>query len=363
MVQERARNLANDAEWGRNNLAAHAAERESLDASIALVKERGGRAYSGLAAAWGGRFKVGDVPFYAFFSRAHVPAVAFLYHSMALTADIMVRFNEWNPSHYRLFNIRTVVAPAGADPVVPPFLLPLAQNGRFRIFAAPTNSYFDLVDVAAAVKTTRNNFYDVNDRWMQSDWVMKRAHLRLDWRDDASPRIARLAPEDALPQFPMLPSAGEVRGEQRNGEVYQANLEAFRPCFALFKMTWHANWKAYVDGKPQETEMLSPGFVGVPLTPGHHSVVMRYEPGGWKAALGFAGLAGVLLLIVTERRGWRARLEHWTPRWTLPESARRRLLDCRRPGSARAAVVHPSSHRQRARRARRLRLLSAPRGV
>ena len=326
MVQERARNLANDAEWGAKNLAAHAAEQPSLDASIALAKQRGGRAYSGLAAAWGGRFKVGDVPFYAFFSRAHVPAVAFLYHSMALTSDIMVRFNEWNPSHYRLFNIHTVVAPAGADPVVPPFLLPLAQYGRYRIFAAPTSSYFDLVDVAAAVKTTRNNFYDINDRWLQSDWVMKRVHLRLDWQNDVSPRIAHLAPEDALPQFPLLPSAGEVRSEQHDGEVYQANLEAFRPCFALFKMTWHANWKAYVDGKPQQTGMLSPGFVGVPLTPGRHSVVMRYEPGAWKAALGFAGLSGVLLLILTERRRWRARVEEWTPAWTLPEVARRRLL-------------------------------------
>ena len=325
-VQERARNLANDAGWGAKNLAAHAAEQPSLDATVAVVKERGGRAYSGLAAAWGGRFKVGDVPFYAFFSEAHVPAVAFLYHSMALTSDIMVRFNEWNPSHYRLFNIRTVVAPAGADPPVPPFLLPLGQNGRFRIFQAPGNSYFDLVDVVASVKTTKNNFYDINDRWLQSDWVMKRAHLRLDWHDDVSPRIARLAPEDALPLFPMLPSAGEVRSEQRNGEVYQAELDALRPCVALFKMTWHANWHAYVDGSPQATQMLTPGFVGVPLTAGRHAVVMRYQPESWKAALGFAGLTVVLLLIALEPRGWPARVEAWTPAWALPAAARRRIL-------------------------------------
>ena len=249
MVRERARNLANDAEWGRKNLAAYAGEQQSLDAAVNAVKERGGRAYSGLAASWGGKFKTGDVPFYAFLSKANVPAVAFLYHSMALTADTMVRFNEWNPSHYRLFNIRTVVAPAGADPVVPPFLMPLDQKGRFRIFDAPGGSYFDLVDVAASVKTTRNNFYDVNDRWLQSDWVLKRAHLRLDRRSDVEPRIARLSPEDALPAFPMLPSPGAVRSEQRNGEVYRVELEAIRPCYALFKMTWHANWKAYVDGK------------------------------------------------------------------------------------------------------------------
>ena len=325
MVQERAHNLGNDADWGQKNLAAHAAERPSLDTTLMAVKERGGRAYSGLAAAWGGTFKVGDVPFYAFFSESHVPAVAFLYHSMALTSDIMVRFNEWNPSHYRLFNIHTVVAPAGALPVIPPFLSPLGQNGRFRLFAAPDSSYFDLVDVVGSVKTTRNSFYDINDRWLESDWVAKRVHLRLDWPGDTAPRIARFAAEDALPAMPVLPSAGGVRGERRNGEVYQADLDAVRPCFALFKMTWHANWKAYVDGKPQKTWMLSPGFVGVPLAAGHHSMVMRYEPESWKAALGFAGLAGVLLLIATERRGWATRLEAWAPRWTLPATARRRL--------------------------------------
>ncbi len=210
MVRERARYLSNDAAWGRRNLAANAAERESVDATVAKVKERGGRAYSGLAAQWGGSFKVGDVPFYAFFSEANIPAVGFLYHSMALTSDVMVRFNQWNPSHYRLFNIHTVVAPVGLTPPLPPFLLPIAQNGRFRVLAAPPSSYFDVVDVVASVKVTRNNFYDINDRWLQSDWVAKRAHLRLDWQDDVSPRIARLAPDDALPPMPPLPPAGAV---------------------------------------------------------------------------------------------------------------------------------------------------------
>ena len=326
MVQERAHNLANDATWGRNNLAANAAERQPVNATIATVRERGGRGYAGLAAQWGGKFKVGDVPFFAFFSTANVPAVSFLYHSMALTADIMVRFNEWNPYHYRLFNIRTVVAPAGADPVIPPFLAPIGSNGRFRIFAAPGDSYFSLVDVVASVRTTRNNFYDINDRWLQSDWLPKGAYLRLDWRTDVAPAIPRLVAEDALPPIPVLPAAGQVGGEQRNGEVYRVEAEALRPCDLLFKMTWHANWKAWVDGHPQVTEMLSPGFVGVPLQPGHHSIVMRYQPESWKAVLGFAGLLAVLLLMVLERRGWLVLVEGWEPAWTLPAVARRRIL-------------------------------------
>jgi len=330
VVQERARNLANDATWGERNLAAYEGERQPLDATIATIQARGGRAYAGLAAQWGGRFKIGDVPFFAFFSTARVPAVSFLYHAMALTSDLVPRFNEWNPEHYRLFNVRTVVAPAGADPPIPPFLIPLGQNGRFRLFQAPGNSYFDLVDETASVKTTRNSFYEINDRWLQSDWVAKRAHLRLDWQDDVAPAIAHLPPEEALPPLAPRPIAGRVRSEQRDGEVYRAAVEIARPCDLLFKMTWHANWKAYVDGQSQAAVMLSPGFVGVRLTPGQHAIVMRYQPESWKAALGFGGLAGVILLIAWERRGWPARVEGWSVAWApqliLPEAARRRLL-------------------------------------
>ncbi len=325
MLAERSRNLANDADWGRRNLAVNAGEQQALDATLAVAGQRGGRAYAGLAADWGGRFKVGDVPFYAYFSKANVPAVAFLYHSMALTSDIMVRFNEWNPSHYSLFNIHTVVAPDGPAPVIPPFLVPLGRNGRFRIFEAPGNSFFDLVDVLASVKTTKNNFYDVNDRWLQSDWVLKHAHLRLDWRNDTESHIARLPPDDAIPPILPLPSPGDVLGERRNGEVYQAEFQALRPSFALFRMTWHANWKAYVDGLLQPTSMLTPGFIGVPISTGRHSLVMRYEPESWKAALGFGGLLATILLIALESREWLSRLETSPLAWPFPGAARDRL--------------------------------------
>jgi len=304
MVRERAVNLSNNATWGKKNLQAYAAEKAAIDATIATAKARGGRAYAGLAAQWGGRFKVGDVPFYAFFSLANVPAVAFLYHSMALTSDIMVRFNEWNPSHYRLFNIQTVVAPAGSDVAVPPFLAPIGQNGRFRVFNALGGSYFEVVDALATVKTTKSNFYDINDRWLQSDWVVKRIHLLLDWHGDAPPWIPRMAPEDPLSRMPALPFPGNATNEQRTGETYQAEVDARRLCYALFKMTWHANWKAYVDGKSVKTAMLSPGFVGVPLTSGHHQVVCRYEPESWRSELAIAGFIVVILLAV---RGARTR--------------------------------------------------------
>ena len=311
MVTERARLLSNNSVWGHNNLAAYESNRQALETTIATVRDRGGRVYPGLAATWGGKFKIGDVPFYAFLSEAQMPAVAFLYHAMALPADIMVRFNEQDPAQYRLFNIRTVVAPAQGV-AMPAFLMPREQIGSFLIFDAPSGNYFDVVDALFAVRTTRNNFYDVNDRWLQSDWVAKKQHLQLDLGYNRA-QLPRVDPEAPLFPAPALPLPGAVLSEGQNGSFYEAEVDATRASFALFRMTWHRNWKAYVDGRPECTVMLSPGFVGVPLTPGRHKIRARYEAGSSKAILAVAGF--LLALIVSALPPPPVRLRVGIRRW------------------------------------------------
>jgi hypothetical protein len=300
MLRERLQFLSNNATWGQRNLAAYNGGRVAIDVAMARLKERNGRVYPGLAAGWGSKFKVGDVPVYAFLSEAHVPAVAFLYHSMALTGDVMVRFNESNPAHYRLFNIRSVIAPVDATPPLAPFLTQPEQIGRFRIFGAPGAGYFDVVDAPFATKTTRNNFYDVNDRWLQSDWISNGHHIYLDFAGDAPPQIARLAADAALPPLPVATPAGTVIHEQQNGESYEGDVDVTRASFVLFRMTWHPNWKVETDGREVRTAMLSPGFIGIPVEPGRHHVVCRYEPGWGKAML---ALAGFLIVGLVALRG------------------------------------------------------------
>ena len=303
MVKDRWGNLSNDAAWGRNNLLAYETARASIDATLHQVKERGGRVYPGLAATWGARFKVGDVPFYAFLSTVQAPAVSFLYHSMALTSDLMVRFDQSNPYYYRLFNVQTVVAPAEGGPGLPPFLTPIERIGRFSLFAAPGGGYFDLVDVPAAVSTSRNDFYGVNDRWLASPWAAMRHHLLLDWRGDAPRSLPRVSPEDPLPPAMPAPVAGRIASEKNSREVYEAELHSARDCYVLFKMTWHANWHADLDGRPVPTVMLSPGFPGVAVQRGDHRIRFRYVPEWWRVAGPFAGLLVVILLAAGEHRG------------------------------------------------------------
>lgn len=315
-VRERATNLQQNAIFGRRSLQAYTANAHDIDSAIADARGCGGRAYAGLAATWGSSFTVGEVPFYALLGAARLPAVGFLYHAMAMTADVMVDFNDQSPEQYRLWNIRTVIAPANRPVPVPPFLQPRQRFGEFQTYEAPGGGYFDLVDVAAAIKTTRRNFYDVNHRWLQSDWPAKNTYLLLDWQATVPPDAPRLAPEASLPHLPAPPAPGAVLSENQDGEVYRARCIAARPVYLLFKMGWHPNWHAYVDGTRQPTVMLSPGYVGVRLDPGTHRLELRYEPGPEKLLLALAGILAVLFLTLTPAAAAAlARL----PRLTVPK--------------------------------------------
>ena len=279
------------------------AERPTLDAVVRSVKERGGYVYAGLSTNWGNVFQLAGGPVYTFLSTSDVPQTSFSYHVMEMPADMLARFDELQPAHYRLFNVRSVVAPAAVAPMVPSFLTPRAAPGEFRIFDAPGAGYFDLVDALAAVPADRHSFFDVDDRWLHSPLVAQRGHLLLDFFGKAPAGLPRIAPAAAMPPDPYSAPPGEITGERHSGDVFEAGLNAIRPAFALFRMTWHQNWKATVDGRETPTFMLSPGFIGVPVPAGTHRLQLRYQPDDWRVTLALAGLLLALLLVAAEQTG------------------------------------------------------------
>lgn len=315
MTIERGKYLRQDYDWGQKSLAAYNANKTAIDAAISIARDRGGRVFAGLAAAWGGKFKIGDPPVYAYFSTARVPALSFMYHSMSLTSETMTRFNQDRPAHYRLFDLQTVIAPQGMT--LAKFLIPIVDLGPMRVYAAPGGGYFDVVDAFYAVRTTKDNFYDVNDRWQQSVWLENRQYLLIDLFGTAPPNMPHLNATDPLPPSPNFPYPGAVTAERNDTQDYQAEIDAGRRCYVLFKMTWHPNWHATVDGQPVKTVMLSPGFTGIPVPPGHHSIDVRYEPERWKSILAIVGLFLVGLIAVGEWRGFAPSF-----RFTLPDVAR-----------------------------------------
>lgn len=318
-LAERSRFLDEGEQWGRENLAAYDAHRESIRQTVDAVRARGGRVYPGLAAGWGRQLRVGYTPFYAFLSEGHVPAVAFLYHAMALTADVMVRFDERRPDHFRLFDVRSVVAEPTRT--LPPFLRASATAGPFRILDAPPSGTFALVQVPRSVYVDRRTFYDVNDAWLQSSWPAVDAHLALDYERElpvlARPRLGDLAP---LGQTPSSVACGSIVKQDGANELYRAEVDVTADCVALFKMTFHPNWRATVDGKPRDTVMLSPGFIGVPVPAGRHVVEIQYRSGVARSFLLFLAFPLFIGSFAMERRGVLRRLEERVEAVRLPVS-------------------------------------------
>jgi hypothetical protein len=293
MVRERGRFLDMNAARLQRTVQAMESDRGSLDALVAASKMRGGRVFAGLATptSWGPSFRIGAIPMYHVLAAAGVPTVGYLSHTMALTSGVMLSFDERNPADYRLFDIRSFIVPAGTKYPVPAFLTPGPIFGRFQIFDTPADGYFDLVDVPSATPVNRDDFFEINDRWLKTDGPARRQHVRLDLGGGAGGALSTAS----------AGSPGEMVSARQSGEEYGAELVAARPAWVLFKMTWHPNWKAWLDGQPRETAMLTPGFVGVPVPAGRHTLLFRYVPGNWKLWTALAGLLAVAGMAIGER--------------------------------------------------------------
>lgn len=162
---------------------------------------------------------------------------------------------------------------------------------------------FELVDVGAAVTTTRNSSGAINDRWSKSDWVARRVHLLLDWNGRAPADLPRVYPYNDLPQPPTeKPPPGMIRTQSGN----RAEVEVTRPVYLLLRTEWRRDWRARVDGAPRPTVLLSPGVPAVELAPGNRVVEFRREPAASKPVLGVVG--AVLAAILWSLRSWAQRI-------------------------------------------------------
>jgi uncharacterized membrane protein YfhO len=75
----------------------------------------------------------------------------------------------------------------------------------------------------------------------------------------------------------------------------------------LFKATYHPNWHAELDGKQVQTMLLSPGFIGVRVPAGSHTLRMTYDSGWLKMILLLLGPAAAFWIEMISHPGnlWR----------------------------------------------------------
>jgi hypothetical protein len=294
MAAERLQYLDINASRLQRTVQAMQADRPALEGLLSALRQRGGRAFAGLYSAnsWGPSFRVGAVPMYNVLATAGIPAVGYLSHTMALTAPIVLEFDERNPDHYRLFDVTSFIVPARTKYPVPAFLKPGPVFGRFQIYDTPANGYFDAADVTQSLSLSRDSFADASGVWLRgSDAPLRRQiEFRLPGEEPALP-----------PTVPAGPP-GVIREARETASGFQAAFDAARPAWALFKMTYHPNWRATVDGRPASTAMLSPGFLGVHVPAGQHALELSYQGSAWKLGMAFGGVLGIAVIGVVERR-------------------------------------------------------------
>jgi hypothetical protein len=282
-------------------------EGPALEQAIATAKQRGGRVFAGLRGTWGPRFLLGAAPVYEFLTTSLTPTITDAYNQTALPSDLIGRFDQSRASEYRVFNIRTLITPPVSG--IPEFLKPLGNSGRFQMLAAPGEGYFGLVDVAAAADTTRDNFVDLCDPWLHSDWPDKNQYIWLDFHGEAPRDLPRVTPGPLPVLAGRSGDSGKVMSERQAGQVYEADVEVSRPSWALFRMTYHPAWKMLVDGRQAKTIMVSPGELATSIGPGRHHLICRYESGNMKWVLLAIGWGLALVGVVIEDRRAR-RLPH-----------------------------------------------------
>jgi hypothetical protein len=302
--RERVAWLQQNAAWMNESASALQAERQDLSALLdALHSLPPGRVYAGLPATWGKDVMVGATPLYALLNSAGLDTLGYLYHALSLNADIQVQFDDGLPEQYNLFNVRYVVTPCNYS--VPAFYTPIGDYGDLCLYQTPTSGYFDLVGSDMGLVGKRDEFYDAASAWLSSYLVRVKQHPTITF-GKALTGYAQTWPlaqaAAAIANTPPLagPLRGTIISEAVLSNTYEAHVEVARDSFLMLKVTYHPNWRAYVDGVAAETVMLMPSYIGVRLTPGAHSVRLAYEPGSGRPVLLGLGLLTLLLLALAD---------------------------------------------------------------
>ncbi len=267
--------------------------KELVDQATALG---GGRIYAGMANGWGPEYRVGRVPVYAALLTNDADAIGFTIRTVSLTTDIEARFDETNPAHYDLFNVRYLILPSWKKPAVPATLLRSLDGND--LYQVDTTGYLDVVDtVAPAIVGDRTNLGQQSEAFLGSPSLADKLFPAVAFGGSSAP-------------LPTVALGGVVEGragsvsvqyDQPDDGVFGGRVVAKRPAVVLLKASHHPRWKVTVDGRAATPIMVAPSFVGVEVPAGAHTVEFRYERYPYYPYLFGVGLLALLALALVPR--------------------------------------------------------------
>jgi hypothetical protein len=299
--------------WRQSAEATFATRGRSVEQALADFKTEDaaapGRGYAGASWDWGREFKIGDVNVYHRWSAHDLPAISYMYHTMGLMSDLEPAFDPARRDHFELFNVRHVLS--GDRARMPAFArLKDTSTPGLVTGTVDTEGYFGIVGSAAYFSDVRHDaraLRVLNAAFIASHWHANDQFVRIGWRDGdmALPGELDLASTDAFEfkrSADWRPPRGMILSSGGEGDRYHASVRLDEPGIILFRMTYHPNWRAELDGSAVDTLMLAPGYVGVRAPSGDHVLDLRYRPPRWNVLLLSAGLVVLLLVAVLDVR-------------------------------------------------------------
>jgi Gpi18-like mannosyltransferase len=292
-MAERASYLAPNTTWMQQTWRAIQADRDAAALVRAVQALPFARVYAGANDAWLGKlsfvsFKSADLG--DLLNVARVPRVAKPYVSLSLNSGLAFHFNDQDAAQYDVFNARYVIA--AADQSVPAELRPLQRFGRYALYETPTTGWATL-----AASTTRESatsderLFDRLRDWLGGDGPRARRFIRFDYP----------ARSDAIGATTEWCANGRTKDELAQRDRLDVLVECDSAATVVLKMTYHPNWQVLVDGRPVEAFMVSPGFIGLEVPAGRHSISARYVSTPLKTPLLLLGGATAAALILRRR--------------------------------------------------------------
>ena len=283
--------------------------RKALDADedartvLAALRELPpGRAYAGLRANWGRGLTVGGLHFYHLLLFHRIPAVQPPHQNLSLNSHLLVHFDDRNPAHYDLFNVKYVVAPSGL--AMPQFLRPITTTPRYTLYRAETSGYGGFAAVAGLTSIdSQSSLYSQNPRWLLSPEATAGRFVRYEYPAAAggsrstADRIA-----SPSPGRPRCPGGGVLIEERVLPGRIDLRVECRDPATLVLKVTYHPNLRITVDGRDERPFMLSPSFIGLEVPGGAHHIRAEYRSPAYKTALLLLGACALLATIWFRRR-------------------------------------------------------------
>jgi hypothetical protein len=243
----------------------------ALDVLLNDIKARGdGRTYAGLSSNWGHQYTIGAVPVYEYLTDNQVDEVGFLLRTPSLVTDNEAYFNEYDPAQYQLYNVRYVLMPSGMKPPVPATLL--ASSGRHRLWQVATTGYLQVVDTAGVVEANRADMATQMQPFLHSAafHAGELATVAFDGAVAATPTL----PIGSTPTS--SPGASTDALIRAQDGFFAGEVALTRTATVMLKVTFDPRWRVIVDGRVESAYMVVPGFVGVAVGPGQHTVVFQY---------------------------------------------------------------------------------------